>query len=56
MPSQTVAENAAAAEFVLENRENVLHGIELYAGSLPSVAAERAHAPLHFVKHPPRLC
>src|SRR5882724_5857173 len=55
VPRQAVAEHATTAELSLENRKDVLHGIELHAGGLLPIAAERTHATLHFVLHPPRL-
>src|SRR5216683_5313 len=55
MPGQAVTEHAATAELILENRKDVLHGIELHAGGLLPIATERTHPALHFVEHPPRL-
>jgi hypothetical protein len=49
---QAVTEHAATAELILENRKDVLHGIELHAGDLLPIATERTHPALHFVEHP----
>ena len=46
MPRHEVVEHAATAELILENRKGVPHGMELHAGSLLPIAAERTHTAL----------